>query len=78
MGIDCSIKDCKSIKKQVKNMSLKELTYYNTKCCNCGDWVFKGDTKEGKVATDTYNEVSNKWAQKFMDKIIERKINELY
>lgn len=72
MSISCSVKECKARKKEVDNMSLKELTHYNTKCCNCGEWIFKGEGEENKIASETYMKVSVMWAEKMMDKAIRR------
>jgi len=62
-ALKCSDAECKKRAADVKNMSLSELEKYNTKCANCGDWIFK----EQEVANKTYNAVSVKWAEEFMN-----------
>jgi hypothetical protein len=47
--LKCSVSECKKRLAEVKNMSFAELEKYNTKCQNCGDWIFK----EQEVATKT-------------------------
>lgn len=64
----CSNAECKKRLADVKNMSFAELEKYNTKCGNCGDWIFK----EQEIANKTYNAVSNKWAEEFTKKTIKR------
>lgn len=66
--LKCSVAECKKRKIDVKNMSMSELEKYNIKCQNCGDWIFK----EQSVANDTYNAVSNRWAEEFMKKLIKK------
>lgn len=65
---ECSISECKKRKKEAKNMSLKELELYNTKCGACGNWIFK----DNKDVNDTYNEVSVQWAEKFMKNMMNK------
>ena len=64
--LKCTNAECKRILKQTVNMSFDELEKYNTKCANCGDWIFK----EQKIANETYNAISNKWAEEFMNKML--------
>ena len=68
-GLKCSVAECKKRLVDVKNMGFSDLEKYNTKCQNCGDWIFK----EEEVANKTYNAVSNKWAEEFMNNMIKRK-----
>lgn len=65
-NLKCSILECKKRKSDVKNMSFSELEKYNTKCCNCGDWILKDE----QVANETYHAVSTTWAEKFMNKVM--------
>ena len=67
-ALKCSDSECKKRLAQVKNMSYSELEKYNTKCGNCGDWIFK----EQEFANKTYNAVSVKWAQEFMNQQLKR------
>ena len=62
----CSDSECKRRLTDVKNMSFEELSKYNVKCCNCGDWIFK----EQEVANKTYNAVSIRYAEEFMRKML--------
>jgi 1-deoxy-D-xylulose 5-phosphate reductoisomerase len=66
--LSCSSAECKRKFYGVKNMSFEELEKYNTKCSNCGDWIFK----EQEIANKTYNAVSNRWAEEFMYKRVKR------
>jgi len=49
-------------------MNFSELEKYNKKCGNCGDWIFK----EQEVANKTYNAVSVKWAEEFMNQQLKK------
>ena len=60
--LSCSHIKCRKRLADVKSMSFEELEKYNTKCGNCGDWIFK----EQEIANRTYNAVSNRWAEEFM------------
>lgn len=64
----CSNAECKKRFSAVNIMSFEELEKYNTKCANCGDWIFK----EQEIANKTYNAISNKWAEEFTKKTIRR------
>ncbi len=66
--LSCTDAECKKRFSRVNNMSFNELEKYNTKCSNCGDWIFK----EQKMANKTYNAVSVKWAEEFMNKQLKR------
>lgn len=66
--LSCSESECKKRLADVKEMSFSDLEKYNTKCGNCGDWIFK----EQEMANKTYNAVSNKWAEEFMKKTTKR------
>jgi len=66
--LSCSDSECRKRLTDVKTMSFEELEKYNTKCGNCGDWLFK----QQEVANKTYNAVSNKWAEEFMKNTIKR------
>jgi hypothetical protein len=63
-ALKCSNFECRKKLTQVKNMSFSELEKYNTQCSNCGDWIFK----EQELANKTYNAISVKWAEEFMNK----------
>ena len=67
-ALKCTDTECKKILKKTKYMSFAELEKFNTKCATCGDWIFK----EQKIANETYNAVSTKWAEEFMKKIFQR------
>lgn len=67
-SLKCSIAECKKRLAQVDTMSFSELEKYNVKCGNCGSWILK----ETKIANDTYNKVSNKWAVEFMNKLLKK------
>lgn len=67
-ALKCSDSECKKSLVQVKNMSYSELEKHNTKCENCGDWIFK----EQEFANKTYNAVSVKWAQEFMNQQLKK------
>lgn len=67
-ALTCTEAECKKRFKETKYMSFTELEKCNTKCANCGDWIFK----EQEIANKTYNAVSNKWAEEFMNKMIRR------
>ena len=60
--------ECKKRLAKVKHMSFNNLDKYNTKCGNCGDWIFK----EQEVANKTYNAVSVKWAEEFMNQQLKK------
>jgi len=49
-------------------MSFSELEKYNSQCGSCGDWIFK----EQEIANKTYNAVSVKWAEEFMNQQLRR------
>jgi len=61
--LECSDSECKKRLSQVEGMSFSELEKYNRKCGDCGDWIFK----EQEIANKTYNAVSVKWAEEFMN-----------
>ena len=67
-ALKCTDSECKKRLTDVKNMSFSELEKYNTKCASCGDWIFK----EQEVANKTYNAVSVKWAEEFMNKQLKK------
>ena len=60
-NLKCSVEECKQRMKQVDTMSFKELTEYTNKCALCGNWVLK----DNKVAQETYQKISLKWAETF-------------
>lgn len=61
--IMCSESDCKKRLADVKNMSFEDLEKYCIRCGTCGDWILKNN----KVANKTYEAVSNRWAEEFMN-----------
>ena len=67
-ALKCTNSECKKRLMDVKNMSFIELEKYNTKCCSCGDWIFKVQ----EVANKTYNAISNRWAEEFMNRQLKR------
>jgi PHP family Zn ribbon phosphoesterase len=67
-ALKCSDAECKKRAQEAKNMSLSELEKYNTKCATCGDWIFK----EKELANKTYNAVSVRWAEEFMNEQLKR------
>jgi len=60
-GLKCTIAECKSRLREIDTMGLAELEKFSTKCSTCGNWVLK----DNKVAQETYNKVSLKWAEAF-------------
>ncbi|WP_024954401.1 hypothetical protein [Sulfurospirillum arcachonense] len=64
--LKCTEAECKKRFNEVKSMDFTTLEQYNTKCANCGGWIFK----DAIVANKTYNAISNKWAEEFMNNII--------
>ena len=67
--IKCSISECKKRFADVDKMSFSELEKFAARCGSCGNWILK----ETKVANDTYNKVSNKWAEEFMNQMMKKK-----
>ena len=67
-ALRCTDSECKKRLAKVKSMSFNDLDKYNTKCGNCGDWIFK----EQEMANKTYNAVSVKWAEEFMNKQLKK------
>ena len=67
-ALKCTDSECKKRLIKVKSMSFSELEKHNTKCGSCGDWIFK----EQDVANKTYNAVSVKWAEEFMNQQLKR------
>lgn len=67
-NIECSESECKRRCAEVKNMSFAELQKFNTKCANCGSWILK----DNDTANKTYEAVSTKWAEEFMNEIMKR------
>ena len=59
--LKCSTTECKARLQEVDSMSLAELEKYSTQCSTCGNWFLKDD----KVANETYQQVSLKWAEAF-------------
>jgi len=68
VALKCTEAECKKRFTEVKSMSFSELEKYTTKCASCGDWIFK----EQEIANKTYNAVSSRWAQEFMNKQFRR------
>lgn len=67
MGCDtiiCTEAECKKRLADVKNMGFEELERYCVKCSKCGNWILK----ENEIANKTYEAVSNRWAEEFMNK----------
>ena len=67
-ALKCTDSECKKRLVEVKNMSFSDLEKYNSKCGSCGDWIFK----EQDVANKTYNAVSVKWAEEFMNQQLKK------
>ena len=67
-ALKCTDSECRKRLVEVKSMSFSDLEKYNTKCGNCGDWIFK----EQDVANKTYNAVSVKWAEEFMNQQLKK------
>lgn len=67
-ALTCTDSECKKRLTDVKNMSFSELEKYNSQCGSCGDWIFK----EQEIANKTYNAVSVKWAEEFMNQQLRR------
>ncbi len=64
VALKCSDMECKKRFSEAKNMSFDELEKFNKKCASCGDWIFK----EQEIANKTYNAISSKWAEEFMNR----------
>lgn len=68
-GLKCSASECKKRLEEVKDMPFEELEKYNTKCASCGEWIIKDE----KFANQTYDAISNRWAEQFMNNLIHKK-----
>lgn len=66
--LKCSIAECRARFKEIDGMGLSELETYATKCSTCGNWILKDE----KVAQETYQKVSIKWAEAFNNAIMKR------
>lgn len=66
--LKCSIAECRARFKEIDSMGLSELETYATKCSTCGNWILKDE----KVAQETYQKVSIKWAEAFNNAIMKR------
>ena len=67
-ALKCTDSECKKRLVEVKSMNFSDLEKYNSKCGSCGDWIFK----EQDVANKTYNAVSVKWAEEFMNQQLKK------
>ena len=67
-ALKCTDSECKERLAKVKTMSFSELEKQNSQCASCGDWIFK----KQDVANKTYNAISVKWAEEFMNQQLKK------
>lgn len=60
-GLKCTIAQCKARLVEINTMGLGDLEKYANTCSTCGNWILK----DNKIAQETYQKVSLKWAEEF-------------